>query len=219
MRRRVVRDIGTISGVVVILAAIVLVNGYMRRGTLAEQMVKARLSVEQAEATKGNSPLPWKVIQQTKGTRKTGPTFAPELLENKDKRVKLAGFMTPLYEFRNVKEFLFLPMPIECYFCATPPMRDVVLVQTADDVKLDIIDGPVVMDGVLTLNEGPGTKFFYVLKDAGKGIAPDLKHKVKKMTQSHIEEAQAAKRAEQDAAEPLLEPNEPPSTTPSQQAE
>jgi len=154
--------------------------------------------------------LPWDIMRKTKGTRKTGPTFTPELLEHKDNRVSVVGFMTPLYEFRNTTEFLFLPMPIECYFCESPPMRDVILVQMAEGKKVDLVEEPVLLDATLALNEGPGTKFFYVMKDAvlsdGQQLTP------KKITPQHLQEGLSAKQAEQASSEPLLEPQEPPAT-------
>jgi hypothetical protein len=49
-------------------------------------------------------------------------------------------------------------------------MRDVVLVQMEKDKTVDIVTEPVVVSGTLALNEGPGTKFFYVVKDANRGV-------------------------------------------------
>ena len=171
MRRRVVRDLGTIVGIVVILAAVVFINGYMRRGTLATEMEKVRRKAESEQITIGTELLSWSLLRETKGTTRSGPALASDLLAKKDTSVNLIGFMVPQYEFRQMTEFILLPLPIECYFCQAPPMREVVLVQMAKDAKVDLVKEPVLISGELTLNEGKGTKFFYVLKNATRGAA------------------------------------------------
>ena len=211
MRRRVVRDIGTLLGVVVVLVAVVLINDYMRRGSLSDQMDVIRKKAENDQKAMGVDLLHWALLRETKGTRRSGPTFDPRLVEFKDSAVDLVGFMVPMYEFRNVKEFLLLPLPIECYFCQAPPMRDVVLVQMAKDTAVDIVKEPVLINGTLTLNEGPGTKFFYVVKDAGRGPAEKGgKLHTKRFSQDHIMHSTGAKQLEEQQKEPLLEGQEPP---------
>jgi len=171
VRRRVVREFGTIVGVVVILAAIVLANGYIRRGSLKDQMEKLRKVTEKKRENEGVDLLSWRVLRETTGTRRSGPKFDERLIEKRDTTVNLIGFMVPMYSFRAMTEFLLLPVPIECYFCEAPPMRDVMLVQMAEGDQVNLVREPVLISGHLTLNEGPGTKFFYVIKDAKRGPA------------------------------------------------
>ena len=211
MRRKVVRDLGTLVGVVVILAGVVLANDFMRRGSLADQMDKVRRKAETEQKSSGTALLPWELMRNTKGTRGSGPTFDPALLEQKESRVNLVGFMVPMYEFRNVTEFLLLPLPIECYFCQAPPMRDIVLVQMAPDSKVDIAQEPVVINGILSLNEGPGLKFFYVLKDSTRGVAQKGGKLTRKpVSQEHIQHAIGSQQVEQSQQEKLQEGKEPP---------
>lgn len=211
MRRRVVREIGTAFGVVVILALVVFFNSQLRRGTLKDQMEKVRQNAEEKQAVAGVELLNWDVLRKTTGSRKSGPKFSDKLLEFKDQRTSLIGFMVPLYEFRQMKEFMVLPVPIECYFCQAPPMRDVMLVQMAADKTADLINEPVLINGQLTLNEGPGTKFFYVMKDVELGPAEKGQKFTRKTVRPEaISHASQQQGAEAGNVEELLPPQAPP---------
>jgi len=211
VKRRVVRDLGTLVGIVVILAAVVFINGYMRRGTLATQMDAVRRKAELDQKNLGTDLLTWNLLRQTTGTKWSGPTFASELLPLKDTRVSLVGFMVPQYEFRQMTEFILLPLPIECYFCQAPPMREVVLVQMEKDAKVDLVKEPVLINGDLTLNEGKGTKFFYVVKNATRGPAEKGgKLTRQQVSPDHMMHGAGAKQAEEALKEPILPGQEPP---------
>lgn len=215
MRKRVVRDIGTFFGVVVILAAVVFVNTEMRRGSLKDQMEKVRRTAEARQRGSGADLLSWDVLRATTGTRRTGPAFDKRLEEKRGETVSLIGFMVPLYDFRDIKEFILLPVPIECYFCQAPPMRDVMLVQMAEGQATELMKEPVLVSGELTLNEGEGTKFFYVIKGATRGAAEKGgKLTKKKITQEHVMHAIGAKQNEEAQQEPLMQGQEPPKPAP-----
>jgi len=173
VRKRAVRELGTVLGVAVILGGVVFFNGYMQRGTLADFYGELRAKYESDHETQGITVLHWDLLRETKGTKRTGPKFAEQLLEMRDTTINLIGFMVPLYNFRGTDEFILLRLPIECYFCESPPMRDVMLVQMAEGKTTDIVREPVIVSGTLTLNEGPGTKFFYVLKDSSREPAEE----------------------------------------------
>ena len=209
MRRRVVRDLGTLLGVVVILVCVILLQDYFSRGGLTEVMNAQRVKEETKQKEKGVKVVDWELLRKTKGTRSKGPTFAKEVLAMKDQPASFVGFMTPLYEFRGVKEFILLPLPIQCYFCQSPPMREVVLVQMAVDKKTDIVSEPVLFTGKLTLNEGPGTKFFYVLKDAIAGTDMSMLQK-KVPGAQHMIESEAQRKSQSGAQESLLPGQEAP---------
>jgi hypothetical protein len=215
VRRRVAKEIGTALGIIVILAVVILVNGYMRRGSLSEQMEQVRRQAEASQQDLGVSIFSWDLLRKTTGTRRAGPTFDKQLAEHNDKPVSLVGFMVNMYELRAMKEFLLLPLPIECYFCQAPPMRDVVLVQMAEDRTADLMREPVLIEGDLKLNEGPGTKFFYVIKNAevGAGKRGGKLHR-KTITQEHVMHAVGAKQAEEEQKQKLLEGQEPPMAAP-----
>ncbi len=171
MRRRTRRDLITIGGIVLVIVAVVAFNSSIQRGGLREQSEAWRRAIEQKRQASDTIMIEWDNMRKTRGTLKTGPTFDPEIKKLHETEIDIVGFMVPLYEFRDAKEFLLLPWPIECYFCATPPMRDVVYVQMKEGEKAKVVNEPVLIHGQMVLNEGPGTKFFYVVKDAAWGPA------------------------------------------------
>lgn len=171
MRRRAVREIGIIAGIAVLLLGLVIVNEELGRTSNKDRMEKLRVRIEQG---KGEDPnlVRWSLLRETTGDVGQGPTFAPRLLPFRNKRVDLIGFMVGLKQFRHIREFLVLPVPIVCYFCQQPPMRDVMLVEMANGVAIPYLyKQPVLINGKLILNHGHNTKFFYVMKDAKLGAA------------------------------------------------
>ena len=202
MRKRAVREIGTGLGIVIVLAAVVFFNGYMRRGSLKDHFEKVRRAAEAAQAGQGVPLLQWELLRKTTGSVRSGPKFAPDLLTIRNAEVNLIGFMVPLQQFRAVREFLLLPLPVQCYFCEAPPMRDVMLVQLAEDKTSDIVNEPIIVSGLLTLNEGPGTKFFYVLKEASREAAQEGG----KLTRKNIRPEAIQHMKQQSQPEPQLLP-------------
>lgn len=164
MRRRSKRDLITLLGLVVIVAGVVGVNGYMRRAGLRETFEKMRALVEAQHREAGVALIEWNELHKVQGRRRTGATF-PESLKQKDGRlVNIVGFMSPIDQFKNVTEFMLLPVPLTCYFCDAPPMRDII------EVKLDkagnMVNEPVLAGGRLALHEGPNPLFFYTIGNA-----------------------------------------------------
>lgn len=169
MRKRTKRELAVFAGIAVLLAVIVLANSAFQRGNLAERMDRYRRQVEASRKTEGLELLQWPLLRKTTGNMRRGPTFDERLIAMDNARVDIVGFMVPINQFRNMTEFLLLPVPIECYFCQAPPMRDVVVVQMAEGETTNLFREPVLVNGLLTLNHGPGTKFFYVISDARMG--------------------------------------------------
>ncbi len=166
MRRRVVRDLGTIIGVVIILSGVVGVNIYMRLEGLQEKFDALRRAYEQEATDKGTELLDWGVLRKTKGSVRSGAKYAEELQPKNGQLVHLMGFMTPIDQFREATHFMLLPLPIECYFCQAPPLRDVMLVKMTKGEAVNLVEEPVMMTGRLVLNSGTGENFFYTLEDA-----------------------------------------------------
>lgn len=168
MRRRVVRDLGTIAGIAVILAGVVGLNIYYRLDTLSQKYDRIR-RIAEAERTRGGKEiLDWELLRKTKGSLRSGPQFDEKLVARaKDGRsANLMGFMQPIDQFRNVSHFMLLPLPIECYFCQMPPARDVMLVKMMEGEVTMIAQEPVLVTGKLNLHEGPKQKFFYSMSNS-----------------------------------------------------
>ena len=178
LRRRVKRDLSLVAGIVVIL----LVAFGLNYGTgLSKAIAKfdaMRTAEEDKQIQKGNTLLSWKLMRATKGSLRSGGEFDPELIAKDNTEVNVVGFMVPLEQFKGVTEFLFLPLPLECYFCQIPPARDVMLVKLKPGVTSDLWQEPVLCSGTIKLNHEPGAKFFYTLENAtvGKGLTkPEIK--------------------------------------------
>ncbi|MCP4644589.1 MAG: DUF3299 domain-containing protein [bacterium] len=164
MRRRAKRDLLTLAGVAIVVGAVVVVNGYLRLETAKEFAIKMRMALEKTWKEKGVEVLDWDTLKETKGTYRSGPTFKEGMTSLEGKAVNICGFMAPIDQFRNVTEFMLLPMPITCYFCESPPMRHVIEVKL--DKPTELINEPVLIGGWLKLHEGDKQPFFYTIEKA-----------------------------------------------------
>lgn len=169
MKRRTKRDLGILFGAAAILGSVVFFNITINRTTLAAEMDKLRRQVEGQRRQEGLNLLSWTLVRTTKGSPKRGGTFHEDLKAFDGRHVNIIGFMVPQEQFRDVTEFLLLPLPIECYFCQMPPARDVMLVQLKAGETTPIFEEPVLINGVLNIHEGPGNKFLYSIKEAKLG--------------------------------------------------
>ena len=211
MRRRVWRDAGTILGVVVVLSGVVALNYFTRQKNLQERMIEWRKEIEENRETKGLDLLPWDILVKTKGNMRRGAKFPPELLLWDNKHIDLIGFMVPVDEYRNMKEFLLLPMPIQCYFCESPPMRDIILVKMLEGEKTELFNEPILINGILKLHGGAGAPFFYSVEKVTFGPGEEKGTLTRKsMSAEHVQHYEAARVAREKAEEELLSGQEPP---------
>lgn len=180
MRRKAKRDLIMIFGVAVVLSVVVFANATFQRNDLWTFYEDKRIEAELERSTGPDriSILPWELLQRTKGTVRKGATYHEELHAKGGQTIHIMGYMQPLNEFREMSEFMMLPVPIECYFCRRPPLRDIVLVHLRDgEEKARLVKEPMLVRGVLALNKEPGSQFFYTIDDATiesgkKGAAP-----------------------------------------------
>jgi hypothetical protein len=209
VRRRLKRDFIVLAGIAAVLAAIVLYNYNLQRGELWEKFESMRMEAERSRERQGLELLDWKLVMKTKGSLRSGAIYEEELKAKDGQRIDLIGFMVPLNQFKDLTEFILLPVPIECYFCRMPPARDVVFVTMAPGKTVDFVfQEPVMINGVLRLKGEPGTKFFYVIEDAGYGPGkPD-----EKLTPKHLAPEHMAPMHQQDVQ--LEQGYEPPAASP-----
>ncbi|HOC69523.1 MAG TPA: DUF3299 domain-containing protein [Candidatus Hydrogenedentes bacterium] len=164
MRKRSKRDLLTLLGLVIIVAGVIGVNGYMRRAGMREYFDKLRAELETKHREEGVSLIYWDIMQKVVGRRRTGATFPEDLKALDGKLVNIVGFMAAIDQFREVKEFMLMPIPLTCYFCDAPPMRDIIEVKLQKPANM--INEPVLIGGRLRLHEGEKPLFFYTIEDA-----------------------------------------------------
>jgi hypothetical protein len=173
VRQRTKRDLIAALGVVVVLIGVWLVNDTFNRGALAAQKDKERRHWEGERRRSGMEVLRWEYMRDTAGSLRSGPTFSEELKQWENKQVNVIGFMVPENEFRDIKEFMLLPLPIECYFCKRPPMHDVMHVVMEEGTSTNLWEQPVLINGVLRLHPGPNDKYFYTIEHAALASAEE----------------------------------------------
>lgn len=171
MRQRTKRDLIAALGVAVVLVAVFLVNDTFDRRLLAQQKDKERRKWETEREKSGMEILRWNHMRDTEGSLRSGPVFTEELKQWDNKQVNVIGFMVPENEFRDIKEFMLLPLPIECYFCKRPPMHDVMHVVMEEGTTTNLWEQPVLINGVLRLHPGPNDKYFYSIDQAALASA------------------------------------------------
>ena len=173
MKRRTKRDITIFAAILAVIGGIVFANSQLSRQGLAEDFERLREKLEQARLNSGVQLLRWNLVRTTKGSLQRGGKFDADLMAQNGKEVFMIGFMVPNETYRDVTEFLMLPIPIECYFCQMPPSRDVLFVKLREGETAQIFLEPVLIRGTFTIHEGAGVKFFYTLENATIEAAED----------------------------------------------
>jgi hypothetical protein len=216
VRRRTIRDLGTIAGVLVILLVLVSANTYFGLEKRRDRAIKFRKAVEQKQLDQGLELLNWELFQATKGTIRKGATFVDGLVAENKMPVNIVGYMVPINQFRNVDNFMLLPMPLDCYFCESPPMRDIIMIKMKPGLTVDLAEEPVLIGGQLHLNEGPNQQFFYTIDYANLG--PALTGEIltrKNISEEHRQHMRANKiqdlLSEEDKSGELIEGTDSPS--------
>ena len=207
MRQRVKKELGTLGGIILLVGVLAFANQHLRRGDLREQMEAWRKQVETSREEGGLEMLKWPLLQKTRGGLRSGPTFHKDLKAKDGGHVDMIGFMVPLDKFRGMSEFILLPFPIECYFCEAPPLNDIVLVQMKEGELADLVKEPVIINGRIQLHEGPGTKFFYIIREALWGAG---KEGGKLTPKTPLDQTIGHMAREKQKEEELLEPAKPP---------
>lgn len=115
---------------------------------------------------RGVNALPWAVISETAVDRRYRPTFAPYLKELDGKLVRLTGFLQPLGEDLEAGAFLLIEYPVGCWFCETPAMANILLIELPRDKTFTYTRDAVRVEGRLSLNATDPENFFYTLRDA-----------------------------------------------------
>jgi hypothetical protein len=92
------------------------------------------------------------------------PIFSKYLKSFQGKRITIKGFVIPLEEVGGGK-FMLSSLPFNlCYFCGAAGPETIVEVETKEKVKFST--KPIVMQGILVLNDTDPNHHIYLLKNA-----------------------------------------------------
>jgi hypothetical protein len=111
----------------------------------------------------GVTNVPWAVFGATTVDRDFKPTFPKYLKELDGKQITLAGFMQPLREDSELSSFMFIEYPVGCWYCETPEITGIVLVEMADGKSASFTRGLVKVAGKLKLNATDPESFIFTL--------------------------------------------------------
>jgi hypothetical protein len=114
----------------------------------------------------GVNELPWAVLGATTLDADFKPTFVKYLKELDGKQIALAGFMQPLREDSDLTAFLLIEYPVGCWYCETPEITGMVLVELALGQKASFTRNLIKITGKLTLNATDPENFLFTIGKA-----------------------------------------------------
>jgi Tfp pilus assembly protein PilF len=114
----------------------------------------------------GVNELPWAVLGATTLDAEFRPTFVKYLKELDGKQIALAGFMQPLREDGDLTSFMLIEYPVGCWYCETPEITGIVLIEMAPGEKVSFTRSLVKITGKLKLNATDPESFLYSIGKA-----------------------------------------------------
>ncbi len=93
------------------------------------------------------------------------PLFSKNLKTWNGKKIRLKGFVIPVGEVGDPKKFMLSSLPFNvCYFCGAAGPETVVQVES--DQVVNFTTKPVIIEGILQLNDKDQDNHIYILKSA-----------------------------------------------------
>jgi hypothetical protein len=114
----------------------------------------------------GINPIPWALLAETTLDRQFKPTFSKYLQELDGKHVALSGFIQPLGEDLELSSFMLIEYPVGCWYCESPDMVGIVLVELPKGKTITFTRGLVKVEGKLKLNASDPENFLYSISQA-----------------------------------------------------
>jgi len=119
--------------------------------------------------TDAANPLPWAALAATKLDALGKPTFLKHIEALDGQLVSLTGFMQPLREELELSSFLLVEYPVGCWFCESPEVTGMVLVEMKPGRKGELKKGLIRVEGTLSLNRTDPEGFLFTLRDSRQG--------------------------------------------------
>ncbi len=114
----------------------------------------------------GVNELPWAVLGATTLDADFKPTFVKYLKELDGKQIALAGFIQPLREDSDLTSFMLIEYPVGCWYCETPEITGIVLVELTPGEKTSFTRNLVKIIGKLKLNATDPETFLFSIGKA-----------------------------------------------------
>jgi hypothetical protein len=114
----------------------------------------------------GVNVLPWSVLNETTVDRQFNVNFARYARELNGKTVSLTGYMQPLGDGLDTAAFMLIEYPVGCWYCETPEVTGIVLVELPAGRLKRVTRGPVTVEGKLSLNSNDPENFLYTVNKA-----------------------------------------------------
>jgi hypothetical protein len=93
------------------------------------------------------------------------PLFSQNLRRWNGKKIKLKGYVIPVGEVGDPQKFMLSSLPFNvCYFCGAAGPETVVQVEA--DRPVEFTTKPVVMEGIIFLNDNDPDQHIYILRAA-----------------------------------------------------
>ena len=131
----------------------------------------ASLSSLQAQ---GNSENLWKTLakltyekqyDEMLGFKVDVPIFSEQVKKLENVEVEIKGYIIPVEGYKNHNEFIFSAFPYNmCFFCGGAGPETVMEVQAKEGIKYTA--EPIIIRGILELNDTDINRLIYGLKDA-----------------------------------------------------
>jgi hypothetical protein len=103
--------------------------------------------------------------KDNQGLEMEKPSFSKNLKSYNGKKIQLKGYIIPLNEVSNPGTFMFSSLPFNvCYFCGAAGPETVVELQTKE--KIQFTTRPIIIEGILQLNESDPDHHIYIVKSA-----------------------------------------------------
>jgi len=94
------------------------------------------------------------------------PVFHPDVKALAGKEIKLKGYILALEGIKDQEHFMFSLFPFDiCYFCGGAGPETVVEAFTKNEKKIKYTSKPVMIKGVLELNNDNINMHMYILRD------------------------------------------------------
>jgi hypothetical protein len=113
------------------------------------------------------SEVSFHVLKDKNGFEIEKPVFSNKLRSHAGKTIALKGYTIPMNELNGTKSFMFSALPFStCYFCGGAGPETVVEIESRSEIRFS--NEPIIIEGILFLNDSDPDHHMYILKNAVK---------------------------------------------------